>query len=264
MASAMLTLRSLCLVLVPVAFALVSGNSPAVAARASPAPVALHQDFTGTARVLDGDTIHVGDTRVRLEGIDAPENAQTCKAANGDNWSCGHAATRALQSLAEGRQVVCRNHGLDKYGRTLGTCFIDGRNVNAEMVRLGLAWAFVRYSSSYVADEEHARTAKLGIWQNETQPAWEYRAKAWAARAETAPDGCAIKGNVTPSGHIYHMPWSPWYDKVRITGHSNKRWFCSETEAIAAGWRPAFVRRWSGRAESEASVADKPSEALGD
>jgi endonuclease YncB( thermonuclease family) len=264
MASAMLILRSLCLVLVPVAFALVSGNSPATGARSWPAPVALNQDFAGLARVLDGDTIHVGDTRVRLEGIDAPENTQTCKAADGDSWSCGHAATRALQGLAEGRHIVCRNHGLEKYGRTLGTCFVDGRNINAEMVRLGLAWAFVRYSNSYIADEAQARIARLGIWQSATQPAWDYRAEAWAARAEAAPDGCAIKGNVTASGLIYHMPWSPWYDKVRITGHSNKRWFCSEAEAIAAGWRPAFVRHWSGRAESGPSVANQPGDALSD
>jgi endonuclease YncB( thermonuclease family) len=250
----MLILRSLCLVLVPVAFALVSSHSSPVAARSWPAPVPVNQDFSGIARVLDGDTIHVGDTRVRLEGIDAPEQAQTCKRADGADWNCGHDATRAMQAMADGRQVVCRNHGLEKYGRTLGTCFVDGRNINAELVKLGLAWAFVRYSSTYVAEEAQARMSHLGVWQGAATPAWDYRTRAWVAHAEEGPNGCLIKGNVTASGHIYHMPWSPWYDKVRINGHSGKRWFCTEGEAVAAGWRPAYVRGLTGRAATSGNA----------
>ncbi len=61
-----------------------------------------------------------------------------------------------------------------------------------------------------------------------------------------APDGCVIKGAVTKNGRIYHMPWSPWYDKVRIDDdpakRGERRWFCSEAEAEAAGWRPAIMR----------------------
>ena len=238
----MLTLRSLLCLAVPVAFALVSSHTLPVTARTSPAPVPIHQDFAGVARVIDGDTIHVGDTRVRLEGIDAPETTQTCKRPTGEDWACGHEANRAMRHMAEGREVVCRNNGLDKYGRTLATCFVDGLDVSKEMVKRGLAWAFVRYSTIYVAEEAVARAAKLGIWQGEALPAWDFRARSWAKVEEQAPNGCAIKGNVTANGHIYHMPWSPWYDKVRIEGHSSKRWFCSEAEAIQAGWRPAYTR----------------------
>ena len=235
----MLTLRTLCFGLASVAFALISGPSLIVEARVWPAPVPLNQDFAGRARVIDGDTIHVGDTRVRLEGIDAPESTQTCKRATGEDWACGTDATHALRLMVEGREVVCRNHGLDKYGRTLGTCFIEGRDINAEMIKLGLAWAYVKYSSAYVAEEAQARRAKSGIWQGDALPAWDFRALAWTKSDELAPRGCPIKGNVTANGHIYHMPWSQWYDKVRIDGHPGKRWFCSETEAQQAGWRPA-------------------------
>jgi endonuclease YncB( thermonuclease family) len=262
MALPMLILRSLCLVLVPVAFALAVGSSPSVAARSWPAPVSLNETFAGTARVLDGDTIHVGDTRVRLDGIDAPETAQSCKTAAGVDWACGHAATRALQLMADGRQVTCRNLGLEKYGRTLGTCFVDGRNINAEMVKLGLAWAFVRYSAVYAAEEAQARAAKIGIWQGAAQPAWDYRAQAWTAHAEEAPNGCAIKGNVTASGYIYHMPWSPWYNRVRINGHAGKRWFCTEADAMAAGWRPAYARRLAHNSEPTSSAAQRADSAL--
>jgi hypothetical protein len=69
-------------------------------------------------------------------------------------------------------------------------------------------------------------------------PAWEFRARRWAAAEGAAPEGCAIKGNVTRNGRIYHMPWSPWYPQTRIETDKGKRWFCTEAEALAAGWRP--------------------------
>ena len=232
--------RSWCFAVASVAFALVFGTFIPVEARIWPAPVPFNQDFAGITHVIDGDTIHVGDTRVRLEGIDAPESNQTCKRATGEDWACGSEATRAMRAMAEGREVVCRNHGLDKYGRTLGTCFAQGRSVNAEMVKLGLAWAYVKYSTAYTTEEAEARRAKLGVWQGEAMPAWDFRARAWARTEEVAPANCPIKGNVTANGHIYHMPWSRWYDKVRIDGHPGKRWFCSETEAQQAGWRAAY------------------------
>jgi hypothetical protein len=106
------------------------------------------------------------------------------------------------------------------------------------MVRQGYAWAFVKYSSSYVrrgsrrqgrrprhlAGRGHAR---LGL-----SPATLGHGRG------QAPSGCAIKGNITKSGRIYHMPWSPWYAQIRMEPDKGKRWFCSEAEAIAAGWRP--------------------------
>ena len=233
----------LCLRLTSVAFALILGHSVPAVARIYPAPVPLNEDFAGLTRVIDGDTIHVGDTRIRLEGIDAPESAQTCKRADGTEWACGTEATHAMRQMVEGREVVCRNHGLDLYGRTLATCFVGNLNINQQMVKLGLAWAYVKYSKAYVAEEAAARLSKTGIWQGEAMPAWDFRAKSWTASAETAPEGCPIKGNVTANGRIYHMPWSPWYNKVRIDGHAGKRWFCTETEAQAAGWRPAFTYR---------------------
>ena len=56
-----------------------------------------------------------------------------------------------------------------------------------------------------------------------------------------APEGCAIKGNVTRNGRIYHMPWSPWYAQIKMEPDKGKRWFCSEAEAVAAGWRPVLA-----------------------
>jgi hypothetical protein len=106
------------------------------------------------------------------------------------------------------------------------------------MVRQGLAWAFVKYSALYVAEEAAARQAKAGIWQGHATPAWEYRHREWMVAETAAPKGCAIKGNVSGKGRIFHMPWSPWYERVTVDEGRGERWFCSEGEALAAGWRP--------------------------
>jgi hypothetical protein len=148
-------------------------------------------------------------------------------------------ATRSLASLIEAKQVTCSRRGFDKYGRVLGACRIGSLDINAEMVRRGLAWAFVRYSAAYVGLESEAKAAQRGIWQGPATPAWDFRAQRWATAETAAPRGCAIKGNVTRHGRIYHMPWSPWYGQVNMGNDAEKRWFCSEAEAMAAGWRPA-------------------------
>jgi endonuclease YncB( thermonuclease family) len=212
-------------------------------------PTSAHKNPTlqGLAKVVDGDTIAIGDVRVRLEGIDAPESTQACGLRTGGEWRCGEAASRQLARLIGHAAVRCDDLGPDKYGRTLGRCFSGSTNLNAEMVRTGFAWAFIKYSNAYVREEADAKLARLGIWQGPAIAAWDYRARAWASAEAQSPQGCTIKGNVTNAGRIYHMPWNTWYEKVRMEpdGQSQpkgKRWFCSETEAQQAGWRPAMTR----------------------
>lgn len=225
----------------PVASALAGILALGVLALVPVGGTAARSGVAGPAHVVDGDTLDIGGERVRLEGIDAPEMAQTCPRRFIGSWACGKAAAGALEGLVAGQNVACQSLGTDKYGRLLGVCFVAGRDINAEMVRQGHAWAFVRYSTSYVEEEAQARALRVGIWQGDAEPAWVYRDKRWAGAGEAAPRGCAIKGNVTEHGHIYHTPWSPWYDKVKIDERKGERWFCSEAEALAAGWRPAAV-----------------------
>ena len=220
--------------------------------------------------MLDGDTIDLatrehGIVRIRLEGIDAPEGGQRCNLKWYGTWDCGRAATTALAQMTRDRLVTCDDRGLDKYGRTLGVCVAEGRDLNAEMVRIGLAWAYVHYSDLYVAEEHDARAARIGVWQAATQAPWDWRAAQRAPRQEARdpgalnvappnpivaqpapstqdrPQGCDIKGNVTKSGRIYHKPDSPWYERVKMSLGFGRRWFCTEAEALAAGWRPAIV-----------------------
>jgi endonuclease YncB( thermonuclease family) len=195
----------------------------------------------GRARVLDGDTIEIASTRIRLEGIDAPEGGQTCPRAGGGIWRCGQEAAAELQKLIGRASVRCESRGTDTYGRTLGICFVGATDINAEMIRRGFAWAFVKYSRTYVTEEADARKRGIGIWQAPTTTAWDYRAGRWSTADNAIPGDCPIKGNITSNGRIYHMPWSPWYEKVRIDEGKGERWFCTEREALAAGWRPANI-----------------------
>ena len=110
-------------------------------------------------------------------------------------------------------------------------------DLGAEMVRTGYAWAFLKYSDKYIYQEAEARAAHVGVWKYDSEPPWDYRAAKWIAAEQVAPKGCPIKGNISDSGKIYHAPWSPWYAKTRINETKGERWFCSEAEAVAAGWR---------------------------
>lgn len=203
--------------------------------------VAAGGKVSGIATIIDGDTITIGETRIRLEGIDAPEAAQKCGRRWFGTWACGQAAADELAKLTGRQTVTCESKGTDKYDRMLGICFVNGVDINAEMVRRGYAWAFVKYSTAYTSVEAEAKQTKTGIWQGDAQPPWEFRHSRWTSVEGTAPAGCAIKGNVTKNGRIYHMPWSPWYDQIKIEPDKGKRWFCSEAEAVAAGWRAVQV-----------------------
>ena len=209
----------------------------------------------GIGRAKDGDTLTVGDSEVRLFGIDAPEFDQTCK-RDGQGWNCGAAAADALMQLVTGKEVQCLSVGTDQYGRILGRCSVGRADINQSMVGLGYAIAHRRYSRDYVPAEEVAKAGKLGVWAGSFQAPEEYRktggdtsmptartrhmtrrppTKDWAQRAQS---NCNIKGNRNRKGQwIYHLPWMPYYDQTRP-----EEIFCSEAEAQAAGYRRAIVR----------------------
>lgn len=198
--------------------------------------------IAGDAIVIDGDTLEIGGRRIRLEGIDAPEMAQSCRTSSGSPWRCGLTAQHKLIEITRGQTVACDVAGTDKYGRTLAVCFVEGEDINASLVKQGLARAFVKYSELYVSQEAEARVARRGLWQADNTAPWDFRHGRWQTAEASAPQGCAIKGNVSSKGMIYHTPWSAWYDKVKIDEARGERWFCSEAEAVAAGWRAAQQR----------------------
>ena len=126
--------------------------------------------------VIDGDTLLVDGKRFRFDGIDAPELSQSCVKRDGNGWPCGLKARDSLIEITKG-QVECEISGRDRYGRTLGTCYADGRDVQAMLVRQGLALAYRQYSTAYIADEDVARKAKRGIWAGTFVAPWDWRAR---------------------------------------------------------------------------------------
>lgn len=192
--------------------------------------------------VVDGDTFDLNAERYRINGIDAPEAGQKCQTARGKTWACGKAATEYLHRLLKNADVRCEPLVRDEYDRIIANCTADNRDVGTQMVRQGMAWAFVKFSDVFVGPQEAAKSERLGIWQGKAQPAWDYRAQRWAVAEQVAPDGCPIKGNISSNGKIYHTPWSPFYKRTHVNVSKGERWFCNEAEAMAAGWRAPYWR----------------------
>jgi endonuclease YncB( thermonuclease family) len=188
--------------------------------------------ISGPITVLDGDTIEIGATRIRLFGIDAVEHDQTCRNQDGTVWACGDWVTQQARAQFQGRNGRCEPTGDVTYGRIVARCTVGGTDMQRALVDQGMAFAYRRYSSDYVGDERTAAAQKRGIWAGTVQKPEEFR-------AASKTSGCRIKGNVSASGNIYHLPGSDHYARTRINTARGERWFCSVAEAEQAGWRAA-------------------------
>ena len=106
--------------------------------------------------------------KVRLAGIDTPEKRQPF----------GNRAKQALSSLAFQKQALVEIETKDRYGRTVGIVFVNGQNVNAELVKQGMAWVYRKYNKDMdlYELESRAKKEKLGLWLDENPiPPWEWR-----------------------------------------------------------------------------------------
>jgi endonuclease YncB( thermonuclease family) len=230
----------------------------------------LQAPIVGIARVQDGDTVRIGKHWIRLFGIDAPEQKQGCRDRHGVAYACGKRAKRALVSLIDNQSLRCWVNDIDRYQRAVAVCYLSdsssstrsssgradnasGESINARMVESGWALAYRHYSHDFVLAEERARQAGRGVWQGEFEKPWVWRhARAAAAkraaeaqRGATLPDSgqCRIKGNINSRGdRIYHLPGQSSYAQTRISPEKGERFFCTESEARAAGWRPSESR----------------------
>ena len=131
----------------------------------------------GNARIVDGDTIHIGQKKIRLHGIDAPERRQNCIDAKDKPYACGQQSTAFLKSLVKNKEVICEGKDKDRYGRIIGICYADGINLNSTMVKEGWAIAYRYYSKDYVKEEEIAKEDKKGIWQGSFEEPFIWRKK---------------------------------------------------------------------------------------
>jgi len=224
----------------------------------SPAMVSA-AEFSGIAKVREGDNIVIGNSRVRLGGIDAPSIDQLCLNAKGERWTCGIAARDELIKYADGKTWSCHVRSTDRRGRLVARCEVGGEDIQKWLVRSGWALAYTRVSHDYEPDEAAAREAKAGMWQGAFIAPWDWRVrnkKTTILGATKPPEGahavllasssgpvapspdCTIKGNVNTAGEcIYHQPTSRWYTQIKMKISKGTRWFCSVEEAEAAGCR---------------------------
>jgi endonuclease YncB( thermonuclease family) len=197
----------------------------------------LATDITGrVVGVSDGDTFTLltaerTEVKIRLAEIDAPERGQPY----------GNRSREALSELVFDKTVRVDVQTTDRYGRTVGRPYVGEVDVCAKMLRAGAAWVYREYlrDPSLLDEEQAAREADRGIWglsESQRTPPWEWRR---SGNQQGAKDGCNIKGNIGKDGdRIYHVPGAPSYGPTRIDESRGERWFCSEADARAAGWRP--------------------------
>jgi endonuclease YncB( thermonuclease family) len=131
-------------------------------------------EISGPARIIDGDTIQIGQERIRFHGIDAPESKQTCQ-RDSIQYACGRDAAAALRAMIGAQAVTCTPKDVDRYHRIVAICYVAGRDLNRTMVEQGWAVAYRQYSTDYVDAEDQAKAGKRGLWAGEFISPWQYR-----------------------------------------------------------------------------------------
>jgi endonuclease YncB( thermonuclease family) len=227
--------------------------------------------------VKDGGTIQLAGSTYRLDGIDAPELDQICVDDHADPWTCGVEARDRLAKLIGKRDVRCRDLGADASSskRRTGICMVDGEtaSLNQMLVAQGFALNFEPAAKGrFKADEAAAKAALSGLWKGCFVAPQEFR--RWQTTAtllgascrsdkdrqlreilfpdETAmPPGCpikaklAVRARVTGNVGIYHLQGCRSYAGLT----KPERWFCSEEDAQAAGFRRAYNSRGARRSK---------------
>jgi endonuclease YncB( thermonuclease family) len=202
------------------------------------------ETISGRASAVAADTLRVGDRKVRLKDIEAPDANQRCPRGSGRGshrtWACGQEARETLQRLVQGKTVTCQVHASGGTNVVLGRCDAKGQDVGEALVRAGFVFAERGLMPAYGTAEAAAKGAKAGLWgASEPERPAQWRDRLWAAAKRDAPDGCPIKGRVRGRERVYLLPWASNYHRVRISTRRGERWFCSQDEAEAAGWRNA-------------------------
>ena len=133
--------------------------------------------FADSLRVVDGDTIVLNGEKIRFSGIDTPELKQTC-IKDDEKVFCGEIAKMLLIKKIGNETPECISEGKDAYKRKLAECFVKGESLSVFLVRSGYAFAYRKYSTKFIKDEEFAKANKLGMWAMKFEFPWDFRKKS--------------------------------------------------------------------------------------
>ena len=127
-------------------------------------------------KIIDGDTIHLNNEKIRFTGIDTPELKQTCN-KNNEIIYCGIEARQLLIDKIGKNKVICVREGRDQYKRTLAECFVNDLSLSRFLVREGYAFAYRKYSKKFISDEDFAKKNNMGMWSMNFEYPWDWRKK---------------------------------------------------------------------------------------
>ena len=130
--------------------------------------------FADNLKIIDGDTIILNGEKIRFSGIDTPELKQTCL-KDDQEVGCGVTAKKLLAEKIGNATIKCISEGKDTYKRTLAECFVNGESLSKFLVLSGYAFAYRKYSTKFIKDEEFAKANKLGMWAMTFQYPWDFR-----------------------------------------------------------------------------------------
>lgn len=229
-----------------------SGLAPFFTPKADAAMGKLKEEYFRVAKVVDGDTIDLvinGKTeRLRLIGINTPEVVDPRKPVE----CFGREASDNAKKLLSGQEVRIEvdpsQDDRDKYGRLLRYVWRrDGLFYNLEAIEDGFAYEYTyqlpyRYQKEFKAAQKYAKDNEVGLWAKGVCHKDEsgYVLEAQSSSTSLKNNKCLIKGNIgSDSVKIYHLPECSYYKQTVIDESQGEKWFCSEAEAIAAGWRKA-------------------------
>jgi endonuclease YncB( thermonuclease family) len=153
-------------------------------------------DLIGQASIVDGDTLEIHGTRIRLWGIDAPESSQLCRDEDSSLYRCGAWAANDLDAFIARCPVNCIPMKLDQFGRTVAACSAGSTDLGEWLVRNGLALDWLQFSKGrYQAAQLDAERAGRGIWKSSYVEPWLYRA---CLHANGSPASCSDDANAHP------------------------------------------------------------------
>jgi endonuclease YncB( thermonuclease family) len=237
-----------------------------------------NQSWAANPVVRDGRTIQLADVTYRLYGIDAPEFDQICIDEHADTWACGVAVRDHLASLIDNHKVHCDDQGADTSYRKwhIGICTVQGEPVSLNQILVRQGYALNSEPSAkgrFKDDQAAAKDSRLGLWKGCFVAPQDFRRGrkdgallGGSCRADkdreirdvlfpdhpAMPSGCSIKAKrairarVTGNVGVYQMQGCRNYPALA----KPDRWFCSEEDAQAAGFRRAYnCRASAGRSK---------------